>query len=149
MDTEAHLEKFARFEKCRLLLDPLEDFELWYWSLLSAGTAIINAALHATGITHEDDSFATQVPDVYAVPDSPSTWHHEIRHLVDLIHVGMPQIDADLPGPLKIAFHEMEAIEQYRDPCVRADRAADTAVVETIAMAYERCIEATRRALAR
>lgn len=147
MKVEAHLAKFERFEACRAQFDPIDDFELWYWSLLSAGTTLINAALHVNGITRAEDAFATQVPDVYAVPDA-NGWHHEVRYLTDLIHVGMPELDVDLPSPLQTAFHEMEIIERYRDPCVRGDEAVTAEIVETISAAYARCIEATRRALA-
>jgi hypothetical protein len=147
MKVEAHLDKFERFEAYRRQFDPLEDFELWYWSLLSAGTTLINAALHVNGITRAEDAFATQVPDVYAVPDAAG-WRYELRYLTDLIHVGMPKLDVTLPAALRTAFHEMEIIERYRDPCVRSNQAVTAEVVDTIAAAYRRCIEATRQALA-
>ena len=58
MKVEAHVDKFKRFDSLRSRLDPQADFELWYWVTLNAGTAIINAALHAAGVTREDSSFA-------------------------------------------------------------------------------------------
>jgi hypothetical protein len=146
MKIEAHLAKFERFEACRRQFDPLDDFELWYWSLLSAGTTLINAALHINGITREEDAFATQVPDVYAVPDAEG-WHHEIRYLTDLIHVGMPALDVELSPALQAALHEMEIIERYRDPFVRGDSPVTAETVSTISAAYDRCIAATRQAL--
>jgi len=146
MQIEAHLEKFERFEACRRQFDAVEDFELWYWSLLSAGTALINGALHAHGITRAEDAFATQVPDVYAVPDATG-WHHEIRFLNDLIHVGLPALEVELPPALRTAFHEMEIIERYRDPWVRGDQPITAEVVTTVASAFDRCMAATRQAL--
>ncbi len=143
MKIEAHLAKFARFEAFRRQFDPIEDFDLWYWCLLSAGTTLINAALHAARVTRAENLFATQVPDVYAVPDAQG-WHHEIAFLTDLIHVGLPEMDAELPQPLQTAFHEMALIERYRDPCVRGDHAITHEIASEIAAAYDRCIVAAR-----
>src|SRR5262245_5151333 len=77
MRTEAHIEKFERFDRVRARLNPHADFELWYWMALNAGTAIINAALHAAGITRAHDSFATQIPNIYSVAGPDGTRHME------------------------------------------------------------------------
>ena len=146
MKIVAHIEKFGRFEQARALFDPLDDFELWYWCLLSGGTALINAALHRAGITRESDRFVTQVPDVYAVPESGGA-RFEIAFGEDIIHVGLPEIDTPLPAELQAAFREMEFIERYRDPCVRGDYPITRELVDSIDAAYRRCVDAARGVL--
>jgi hypothetical protein len=147
MKIAAHLQKYRRFESLRQRLDPIDDFELWYWMGLSAGTTLINAALHRVGITEESDRFATQVPDVYAVPDGNGGWRHEIAERCDLIHVGLPALDVPLPSSLDDAFHAMERIERYRDPCVRGRHPITAELVREIERAYAQCTAAARAAL--
>jgi len=55
MNVAAHEEKIRRLEALRQRLDPLEDFELWFWTAMNAGTHAVNAALHHAGITGADD----------------------------------------------------------------------------------------------
>ena len=76
-----HLQKIAKLEALRARLDPLQDFELWFWTGMTAGTHAVNAALHQAGVTVAEDAFATQ-PGVYLVPQEdgslaavlPSAW---------------------------------------------------------------------------
>jgi len=143
-----HIAKADRFEARRAGLDPADDFELWFWMGLSAGTALINAALHATGITEENNRFATQVPDVYAVPDG-RTWRPEIAFGCDLIHIGLPAIESPLPSAIARAFEAMEVIEHHRDPCVRGDHPVTKELIMSIDAAYDRCAGAAREAIAR
>ena len=107
MRIEAHVEKFRRFDRLRSRFDPEADFELWYWMTLNAGTAIINAALHAAGTTREEDSFTTQIANIYWVPGPQGTRHLADRFGVDIIHVGMPKINQPLPPAIAAAFDEM------------------------------------------
>lgn len=144
MKIEAHIEKFKRFDKLRSQLDPEADFELWYWVILNAGTAIINAALHAAGVTREDRSFATQIPNIYSVAGPNGPRHLEYRFDVDLIHVGMPKIDSPLPPPLATAFSEMQIIEEFRDPCIREDRPITPDIIRACSSAYAKCIAAAK-----
>lgn len=60
MNVAAHVEKIRKFEALRSRLDPLEDFELWFWAAMNAGTQAVNAALHHAGVTRADDVFPTQ-----------------------------------------------------------------------------------------
>ena len=142
MRIAAHLAKYARLDALRQRLHPIDDFELWYWMGLSAGTTLINAALHCAGVTEENDRFATQVPDVYAVPDGAGGWRHEIAARCDVIHVGLPEVTSPLPPLLAEAFREMERIELYRDPCVRGTHPVTVALVDEIDAAYMRCTSA-------
>jgi len=141
-----HVAKADRFEARRAGLDPATDFELWFWMGLSAGTALINAALHAAGITKENNRFATQVPDVYAVPDG-RTWHPEIAFGSDLIHIGLPAIEQPLPPAVARAFEAMEVIEHLRDPCVRGDHPVTKELIMEVDAAYNRCAGAAREAI--
>ncbi|MGE0797820.1 MAG: hypothetical protein AB7G13_18555 [Lautropia sp.] len=136
MRIDAHLHKWRRFDAVRQRLHPLREFELWYWATLSGGTALVNAALHAAGVTEENRLFATQVPDVYAVYDSGRDWHAVLGRRCDLIHVGLPEIGAPLPEALQRAFDAMHRIEHYRDPCVRGSLPMTEGVVEECETAY-------------
>ena len=60
MDIASHLEKVERFERARATLDPITEFEMWYWMSLSGGTSAVNAALHASKLTDDGDYFCTQ-----------------------------------------------------------------------------------------
>ena len=46
MKIASHREKITRLCILRERLDPLEDFELWFWAGMHAGTHAVNAALH-------------------------------------------------------------------------------------------------------
>ena len=80
MKVAGHLEKVKRFDAVRGRLDPGEDFELWFWMTLSAGTNALNAALHRVGATDDGEYFCTQAVDVYLGLDEASgTWKPAIR----------------------------------------------------------------------
>jgi hypothetical protein len=135
MRTEAHIEKFKRFNRVRARLNPHADFELWYWMTLNAGTAII---------TRAHDSFATQIPNIYSVAGPDGTRHMEYVFGVDIIHVGMPKIERPLPPTIADAFSAMEIIEEFRDPCVREDRPITDQVIRACCEAYARCLAAAK-----
>ena len=69
MNASSHLEKIAKLEELRRRLDPVGDFELWFWAGMTAGTHAVNAALHHAKVTEDDDVFPTQ-PGVYLVPQA-------------------------------------------------------------------------------
>jgi hypothetical protein len=140
----AHIEKFRRFDSLRSRFDPKADFELWYWMTLNAGTAIINAALHAAGVTREHDSFATQIANVYSVGGPDGKRYLEYVFGVDIIHVGMPKIEKALPPAIATAFSAMEIIEEYRDPCIREDRPLTDDIIRACSDAYAKCVAAAK-----
>ena len=140
MKLSSHLEKFDRFDALRKRFDPEQEFELWYWMGLSAGTAIINAALHCCALTKENDLFATQVPDVYVVVDADGRWHRQLGTESDLIHVGLPPVKGPVPQEIASAFEAMEIIERYRDPCIRGDHPITHSVITECDEAYRRCV---------
>jgi hypothetical protein len=139
MNPAAHLEKIARLEDLRARLHPLDDFTLWFWTAMNAGTHAVNAALHHAGITRADDVYPTQ-PGIYLVP-SPGTGLEPAFHpLGDVLHVGRPRIDAPVPPDVAEMMGLMEIIEEHRDPCVRGDRQPTQAIVDECEAALSRCL---------
>ena len=139
MNVGSHREKIAKLEALRARLDPLEDFELWFWSAMNAGTHAVNAALHRVGATGDADMFATQ-PGVYLVPKADGSLTAELRPLGDVLHVGRPKVEAPLPPDVLAMMHEMETLEHHRDPCVRGDREPTAAIVAECDGALRRCL---------
>jgi hypothetical protein len=91
MEIASHIDKIARLDDLRRRLDADDDFEIWFWSTMNAGTNAINAALHATGITEPGDGYPQQ-PSVYMVAgDAPDTFVAAFRPLGDVLHVGRPR----------------------------------------------------------
>jgi hypothetical protein len=144
MKIEAHIDKFKRFDELLARLDPQDDFEIWYWTILNAGTAIINAALHVSGLTREDNSFASQIPNIYSVVGPDGTRHLEYVFGVDILHAGMPKIEGRLPPAIATAFSEMELIEEFRDPCIREDSPITPDIIRSCSSAYAKCVAAAK-----
>ncbi|CAE6763700.1 hypothetical protein R69927_06280 [Paraburkholderia domus] len=138
MNVKSHLEKIARLEALRARFDPLDDFELWFWSGMTGGTHAVNAALHHAGITAADDIYAAQ-PGVYLVPQLDGTLQAAFRPLGDVLHVGRPVVEAPVPEDIASMMHLMEVVEQYRDPCVREGVAPTAAIVEECDKALRVC----------
>src|SRR5688572_30337457 len=128
MKIEAHAEKVRRLAGLRRRLDPLEDFELWYWTMLTAGTQMFNATLHLAGLTSEERVFST-IPGVHVVPQPDGTWVRELRGPGDVSHVGWPPIEGERPAHVHSMEDALHALEEYRDPCLRGDRAPTAAIV--------------------
>jgi hypothetical protein len=138
-----HLAKIGKLEALRARLDPMEDFELWFWAGMTAGTHAVNAALHEAGVTRGDDVFPTQ-PGVYLVPQGDGSLEPEFHPLGDVLHVGRPKIEATVPGHLTAMMHDMETIERHRDPCVREGRMPTRATVEECDAALRNCLRLLR-----
>jgi hypothetical protein len=49
MKVASHRKKIERLMALRQRLDPLEDFELWFWAGMTASTHAVNAAFHQAG----------------------------------------------------------------------------------------------------
>jgi hypothetical protein len=146
MKISSHLEKIAKLEALRGRLDPSEDFELWFWAGMTAGTHAVNAGLHHAGITGAEDIFPTQ-PDVYLVPQPDGSLKPAFHPLGDVLHVGRPKIDAPVPEDVAAMMHEMKIVEQHRDPCVR-DRCEPTReILEECENALGRCLQLLRERL--
>lgn len=139
MNIASHLEKLKRFEHARGKLNPLTEFEMWYWMSLSGGTSAINAALHAAKLTGDGDYFTTQSVDVYLYGgkhDQAASWKPTFMWDVDLIHIHMPEISKPLTPTLKQAYQAMQVLEDVRDPCVRGDKRITKKIVRDVERAY-------------
>lgn len=138
MQIASHLDKIARLESVMQRLDPLQDFELWFWSAMVSGTNAVNAALHHAGITPAESAFPSQ-PGVYYVP-SGEDHLPVLKETGDVLHVGRPAIKTPVPQDLQRMMHAMERIEAYRDPCTRGESDPTPEIVEACRGAYEQCV---------
>jgi hypothetical protein len=138
-----HLEKIAKLEALRARLDPMADFELWFWAGMTAGTHAVNAALHDANVTLDDDAFPTQ-PGVYLVAQANGALRPEFRPLGDVLHVGRPKVEGPVPADVAAMMHEMELIERYRDPCLREGMAPTEAIANECDAALKRCLASLR-----
>jgi hypothetical protein len=140
MKVGSHMDKIARLEALRARLDPLGDFELWFWAGMNAGTHAVNAALHQAGITEDEDVFAAQ-PGVYLVPQPDGSLRPCYRRLGDVLHVGRPKVEAPVPDDIAAMMHQMEVVEHYRDPCVRQGLQPTQAIVDECQGALDQCLQ--------
>jgi hypothetical protein len=125
----SHLDKLRRLRVLRDRLDPLDDFELWYWTTLTAGTNALNAVLHHAGLTRDDPVFST-IPGVHVVRQPDGRYARELRGPGDVSHVGWPPIEGDIPTDVERLMQALHEIEDHRDPCLRGDRAPSAAIVQ-------------------
>jgi hypothetical protein len=143
MKTSSHLEKVTKLETLRSRLDPADDFELWFWAGMTAGTHAVNAALHHANVTSDDDVYPTQ-PGVYLVQQVDGSLKPSLRALGDVLHVGRPKVDAPVPEDIMEMMRQMEIVERHRDPCVRDRREPTREIVEECANALARCLQLLR-----
>lgn len=129
MRTASHLEKFHRLVELRTRLDPLEDFELWYWTTLTAGTNAYNACLHLAGLTRDDPVFST-IPGVHLVRQCDGSYARALRGPGDVSHVGWPPIAGAIPEDIQSLEIALEVIEEHRDPCLRGERRPTRYIVD-------------------
>lgn len=140
MNVASHLEKIGRLEALRARLDAMDDFELWFWSAMNAGTHAVNAALHDAGITQPDDVFPAQ-PGVYLVPQPDRSLKPCFHPLGDILHVGRPEVEGPIPEDVVGMMREMEIIEHHRDPCIRGGRQRTRAIADECDRALRRCLD--------
>ena len=148
MKIESHFEKIERFEALRNRLDRFEDFEIWFWTTMNAGTNAVNAALHAAGVT-EDGPWYPQQPGVYMVAgDEPDTFTPAFRPLGDVLHVGRPKIEKPIPEKVQRIADLMDVIEEWRDPCVRDGAPVTPEIVDKVDAAYREAVALAREVAA-
>ena len=139
MNIASHLDKIERFDKLRARLDSMDDFELWFWVTMNAGTNAVNAALHHAGATCPDDVFPTQ-PGVYLIPGKDGQLAAGFHAPGDVLHVGRPKIDGPLPEDVTAMMNAMEIIEHHRDPCIRGERELSREIADECDQALKRCL---------
>lgn len=149
MRTAAHLEKFQRIDATLGRLDVHEDPELWIWTAMSAGTHLLNAALHACGATEETDSFHTQGMGLYAVPvrEHGGGFRDAMHAPGDVMHVGQPPISAPVPPSLSAACVALQVLENLREPYVRGSQPIPAGEAARWQSAYAQCIAGLQAAL--
>ena len=135
MKVAAHADKVQRLAALRARLDPLQDFELWYWTSLTAGTNMLNATLHLAGLTSDERVFST-IPGVHVVPQPDGSWRRELRGPGDVSHVGWPPIEGTIPPHIRALEDALHALEEHRDPCLRGDRQPTPAIVAECERAF-------------
>ncbi|WP_432262605.1 hypothetical protein [Cupriavidus sp. TMH.W2] len=140
MNVMSHKEKITKLQALRARLDPLEDFGLWFWAGMTAGTHAVNAALHMAGVTLDDDRFPTQ-PGVYLVPQPDGGLRPAFRPLGDVLHVGRPKVEGPVPADIAEMMEAMEHIEHYRDPCLREGLAPTAEIARGCDAALRRCLD--------
>jgi hypothetical protein len=140
MNVAAHLEKVGKLEALRAKLDPMEDFELWFWTAMNAGTQAVNAALHHAGVTRPDDVFPMQ-PGVYLIPRADKSLKSGFHPLGDVLHVGRPKVEGPIPDDVAKMMAEMEVIEHHRDPCIRGERTPTRAIADECDQALRRVLD--------
>lgn len=139
MFISSHLDKIERLESARRRLDAHEDFELWFWATMLAGTNAVNAALHDAGITPAESAFPSQ-PGVYHVGRADGAHVAMLKSSGDVLHVGRPAIAEPVPEDIGRMMAAMDVIESYRDPCTRGDMEIDEKVIGACGAAYDECL---------
>ena len=127
-------------------LDPLEHFELWFWTTMTAGTNMLNATLHRAGLTSDDPVFST-IPGVHMVRRPDGSYVRELRGPGDVSHVGWPPIEGEVPADIRALERALHAIEQHRDPCLRGARRPTQAIVDECEQAFAQARAIFERAM--
>ncbi len=149
MRIEDHLEKAGRIDRLREKLDPLEDYELWYWASLVVAMNLLNAALHRLEATVDEDCFAHNLP-VYIRPGkNPGTFEPVVRTPGDLEHVEGEENMRLIPAELDEATQALVELEAVRDPGVRGDLEMTQELMLRVDEAYRSCVTVTREILGR
>ena len=139
-----HLEKVVRLEAMRARLDPVDDYELWYFSGLTLCVNAMNAALHALGATTAERCFAHNVPVYICETETPGMFAPFIRPFGDIEHIDGQETEALVPDVLDEAKRALIWMEGIRDPSVRGELEVTNAVIESIKLACDTCLRVTR-----
>ena len=140
MEIAAHREKMARLEDLRSRLDPIEDFELWMWASMTAVTNGLNACLHHLKLTRPKPYYPHQIPGLYVTRGPENSWTKLFAAPGDVIHLGLPPFDGDIPQSVVDLSTQLEVLEDLREPFVRGGQPITTAEVERCRAAYEKSI---------
>src|SRR5690242_17072946 len=102
----------SRLEELRGRLDPVEDFELWMWTSMTATTNGLNACLHHVGLTKASPYYPHQIPGLYVAPvPVDGKWQELFAEPGDLIHTGLNSLKGKIPQEIESLARELEKIE--------------------------------------
>jgi hypothetical protein len=147
MRIEIHLEKAGRVDALRHRLDPLADFELWFWASMVAAVNAVNAALHAQGVTEGGDGREELGPVYYERCRAGALPQPMFHTYGDLLGICGSAIERLVPPALAGAVAAWKVFPEVRDPCVRGDAEITQAIVERVEATYRQCMDAARTVL--
>jgi hypothetical protein len=140
VEISIHLEKMSRLEELRGRLNPVEDFELWMWTSMTAATNGFNACLHHVGLTKASPYYAHQIPGLYVAPvPVHGKWQELFAEPGDLIHTGLDSLKGKIPEEIEALARELEKIEDLREPYVRGGKEPSAHVCQTCEAGYRKC----------
>ena len=115
MNIEQHLRKYENVFRSLGKLSRSHDQVLWLWGAHVGLVHLYNAALHACGVTTAEASYATQRANVYIRPGAAAAFEvaSDCEIQLDVLHVGLPPLKREPPGPLKDAERILKEIEQH------------------------------------
>ncbi len=148
MQIELHREKFRRLLGTRAKLDPLPDFELWFWISMTAATHIVNAALHQCGASRDGRYYSYHVFGLYVLPERDTKgWKRAPLPPGDIVHTGRPDLGVELGPDLLDAFSALRALEDMREPFARGPAPITPFVAAACEHAFRHCVVASNRLL--
>ncbi len=151
MEVRFHREKFDRLLRARSKLDSLDDFELWFWIGMTAATHMVNAALHARGVSADGHYYSYHVFGLYVLPERDANgWKRAPKPPGDIVHTGRPElpaVNAANDTDLLDAFSALRVLEDMREPFVRGNRPITPFVAAACAKAFDHCIKIAQEIL--
>jgi hypothetical protein len=144
MEIRHHQEKFRRLLVTRQKLNPIQDFELWFWVSMTAATHIVNAALHKSGATRDDHYYPYHVFGLYVLPERDAKgWKRAPMPPGDIVHTGRPELK--LSPDLQDAYSALHFLEDMREPFVRGHSLITPFVTASCEHAFKHCVETSNR----
>lgn len=148
MEIHHHQEKFRRLVRTRRKLDPIQDFELWFWMSMTAATHVVNAALHKSGASRPDRYYSYHVFGLYVLPERDAHgWKRAPLPPGDIVHTGRPDLGVKLKPELLDAFSALRTLEDMREPFARGASPITPFVAEACEHAFAYCLQACNRIL--
>ena len=148
MEIRHHQEKFRRLLATRKKLDPMDDFELWFWISMTAATHMVNAALHESGASRDGHYYSYHVFGLYVLPERDANgWKRAPMPPGDIVHTGRPDLGVELRSELLDAYSALRALEDMREPFVRGPAPITPFVAAACEHAFKHCVQTSNRLL--
>lgn len=129
MKTSSHLDKFERLRALRARLDPLEDFELWWWTTLTAGTNALYASRRLASLTESKAAGRWNIGERSVRPVSES------KDSAGIDHEAWPNTESP-PQDILSLERALQTIDRHRDPCFHGGREPTRAIVAECEAAF-------------